>query len=300
MRARAFAAGRRNSGFTYVALIVLVAIIGLVGAAGLKLGALEQRRSAEQELLDIGAAFGDALTSYASATPPGQPRQPRTLAALLRDERFPAPRRHLRNIFVDPISGVREWGLIRAPDQLGILAVYSLSNASALKIGNFDPRFQHFTGSKSVSDWKFAMAGVALPPPREAGGVATPHIAAPPGVRVQSGPQAAPDMPGAPPPMPDERVPTVPDEIEATPPQVPSMPDPNVPPGTVAPPPTSTPIPRQRSSGARSDTPQAMQQFALCDEGRSIIFSNTKHRVHRIHASNMILRFSVLLKKCIV
>ena len=64
----------RQSGFTYLGLIILVAILGLVGAAGLKMGSLLQRQIAEQELLDIGAQFSDALYSYAAATPPGQPQ----------------------------------------------------------------------------------------------------------------------------------------------------------------------------------------------------------------------------------
>ena len=47
----------QQAGFTYLVLIILVAIIGMVGAASLKIGALLQRAAAEEELLDIGAAF---------------------------------------------------------------------------------------------------------------------------------------------------------------------------------------------------------------------------------------------------
>jgi type II secretory pathway pseudopilin PulG len=56
-------------GFTYLSLIVMVAIVGLVTASAIKLGSVLQRSRAEQELLDIGAAFSDALKSYADATP---------------------------------------------------------------------------------------------------------------------------------------------------------------------------------------------------------------------------------------
>jgi type II secretory pathway pseudopilin PulG len=54
--------------------MILVAIIGLVGAATLRVDALMQRAAAEQELLEMGATFSEALRSYADATPPGQPR----------------------------------------------------------------------------------------------------------------------------------------------------------------------------------------------------------------------------------
>ena len=86
----------KQRGFTYLGLIILVAIIGLVGAAGLKASSLLRRAAAEEELLETGAAFSDALASYAAVTPPGQPPQPPTLQELLRDPRSPTVRRHLR------------------------------------------------------------------------------------------------------------------------------------------------------------------------------------------------------------
>ena len=76
---------RRDGGFTYLSLIILVAIIGLVSASALKLGSVLQRSRAERELLDIGAAFSDALQSYANATPAGFPPQPPSLKELLKD-----------------------------------------------------------------------------------------------------------------------------------------------------------------------------------------------------------------------
>jgi len=146
---------RRQRGFTYLGLIILVAILGLVGAAGLKMGSLLQRQAAEQELLDIGAQFSDALYSYAAATPPGQPQQPPSLAALLRDPRTPQLRRHLRKLFVDPITGRAEWGLLYQPGSNGIIGVHSLSQAAPLKVGNFEARFAGFEGRAHFSEWRF-------------------------------------------------------------------------------------------------------------------------------------------------
>ena len=151
-------------GFTYLGLIILVAIIGMVGAASLKLGSLLQRAAAEEELLDIGAAFSDALRSYAAATPPGQPQQPPTLQELLKDPRFPNPRRHLRKIFVDPITGKAEWGVMYLGDKVGVLGVHSLSTARPLKIANFDPRFLNMENKEQLSDWKFTMSSQTMAP----------------------------------------------------------------------------------------------------------------------------------------
>ncbi|ALK96370.1 type II secretion system pseudopilin PulG [Massilia sp. WF1] len=159
---------RREAGFTYVGLIVLVTIIGLVGAATLKADALLRRAAAEQELLEIGAAFSAALTSYAEATPRGQPPQPPSLQELLKDPRFPGTRRHLRKIFVDPITGKAEWGIVwlnkgnaigGGNGGTGIVAVYSLSEAKPLKQANFDARFQNLENREHLSAWKFAATG---------------------------------------------------------------------------------------------------------------------------------------------
>lgn len=156
MRRRAAAGG-----FTYLGMIILLAILGMVGAAGLKMGTLLQRAAAEEELLEIGAQFSDALRSYAAATPQGKPPQPNSLQDLLKDPRFPNPRRHLRKIFVDPVTGKAEWGIVwlGEKEKIGVIGVYSLSDAKPLKVANFDIRFQNMENKEKISDWKFGMAG---------------------------------------------------------------------------------------------------------------------------------------------
>ena len=155
---------RREGGFTYLGLIILVAVIGLVGAATLKIDALLRRAQAEKELLETGAAFSEALRTYAEATPKGQPPQPPSLQELLKDPRFPGVRRHLRKIFVDPMTGKAEWGIVWANpgDRRGVVAVYSLSRAKPLKVANFDARFSGFENKRHISDWKFVATGQAL------------------------------------------------------------------------------------------------------------------------------------------
>lgn len=154
----------RQQGFTYLGLLILVAIIGLVGAAGLKVGSLLQRAAAEEELLEIGAEFSRALKSYADATPRGHPTFPATLNELLRDPRVPGVRRHLRKIHVDPITGKAEWGLVTMGENAGVLGVYSLSDAKPLKVSNFDARFTGFENKKKISEWKFMLPGQTLLP----------------------------------------------------------------------------------------------------------------------------------------
>jgi type II secretory pathway pseudopilin PulG len=198
---------RREAGFTYVGLIVLVTIIGLVGAATLKADALLRRAAAEQELLEIGAAFSAALTSYAEATPRGQPPRPPSLEELLKDPRFPGTRRHLRKIFVDPVTGKAEWGIVWLNKGggidgkgSGVVAVYSLSQSKPLKQANFDARFQNLEGREHISDWKFAATGqgVAQGQPGQAG--QPPGQPGQPGLFGQPGQPAAGQPPAGQPP----------------------------------------------------------------------------------------------------
>ncbi|MET0983095.1 MAG: type II secretion system protein [Telluria sp.] len=189
----------REAGFTYVGLVVFVAILGMVGAATLKVDGLLRRAQAEQELLEIGAAFSEALRSYAAATPQGFPPVPPTLQDLLKDPRFPGTRRHLRKIFVDPITGSTEWGVQYQGDKVGVLAVYSLSQAQPLKLANFDARFQNFENKERLSEWKFT-----------AGAAVTPAAAAP--MEITPPPPAPPETPALPPAAP----------ADAPPPEAPS------------------------------------------------------------------------------
>lgn len=149
----------RQAGFTYLGLVILVTVIGMVGALTLKADALLRRAAAEEELLEIGAMFSNALQSYASVTPRGQSAQPSSLQDLLLDPRLPEPRRHLRKIFVDPLTGKAEWGIIYASDNRGVIAVYSLSQAKPLKASNFDSRFSGFDNKERISDWVFTTGG---------------------------------------------------------------------------------------------------------------------------------------------
>ncbi len=213
---------RGEGGFTYVGLVVFVAILGMVGAATLKVDGLMRRAAAEQELLETGAAFSAALRSYAAATPRGFPTLPPTLQDLLKDPRFPGTRRHLRKIFVDPITGTTEWGVQYQGDKVGVLAVYSLSQARPLKLANFDARFRNFENKEHLSEWKFAAAGPeAVVTPASA--PAQPGLPAPTPAMPPHSPEIPPALPAQPPaqpeaqPEPEEEEPA-PEEEAAPPP----------------------------------------------------------------------------------
>jgi type II secretory pathway pseudopilin PulG len=78
---------------------------------------------------------------------------PASLEALLKDERFPGIRRHLRKVFVDPMTGKAEWGLVQVSGR--IVGIHSLSTAVPIKQAGFEGDEQAFTGAQSYAEWIF-------------------------------------------------------------------------------------------------------------------------------------------------
>lgn len=151
----------RQSGFSYVALLIMVAIIGAASAAALSAGSAMQRRSAEDELLFIGTQFQDAFKTYYEMTPPGGQPHPERLEDLLLDRRSGTPRRHLRKIFADPLTGHSEWGIIKGAGS-GIAGVYSLSTEHPVRVAGFELRFAQFENKQHYSEWLFAYTPPAV------------------------------------------------------------------------------------------------------------------------------------------
>ena len=209
-----------------------MAIIGLVSASTLKLGSVLQRSRAERELLDIGAAFSDALQSYANATPAGFPPQPPSLKELLKDPRFPTVRRHLRKVFVDPMTGKAEWGITYLGDKVGVLAVYSLSDAKPVKIGNFPSRFQGLAGKQKISEWRFAASGGTLPVPGQNQQPGAVEVK--PGTPLPGSPATPTPVAPAPPPPPESEPQPEPEPLPGPAEERPAMESPPEPPAEPA------------------------------------------------------------------
>ncbi|MEF8697744.1 MAG: type II secretion system protein [Candidatus Accumulibacter sp. UW20] len=157
----AAATRRRLAGFTYLGLLILVAILALVASATLTLGSIVQRREAEERLLEVGDAYRQAIASYVHSSPAGNRRYPASLADLLKDPRHPGVRRHLRQLYPDPISGKNEWGLVQAPGG-GIMGVHSLSLARPIRISGFAIENQSFEDKEHYAQWVFLVLPSAV------------------------------------------------------------------------------------------------------------------------------------------
>lgn len=139
-------------GFTYVGLLLLVGILSATLAATVTAGALMQRSAAEEEFLFVAKQFRNAFKSYYESTPRGANPYPRQLSDLLLDPRTSVSRRHLRQIFIDPLTGTADWGTVSAPGG-GVMGVYSLSQAAPIKVRGFDLEFEHWGNKSRHSEW---------------------------------------------------------------------------------------------------------------------------------------------------
>ena len=117
------ASGQPARGYTYIVVLVMLAVLSLAAALTLEVAETSARRSAEAELIGIGKEFERAFASYYRQSPAGARRFPDRLEDLVRDPRLPGVRRHLRRVYVDPLTG-KEWKTVPAPGG-GIMAVYS-------------------------------------------------------------------------------------------------------------------------------------------------------------------------------
>jgi type II secretory pathway pseudopilin PulG len=146
---------RYQRGLTYITLLLIIALQGAVLAAAGSVWHTAQKRERERELLFIGDQFRRAIGAYALSGSGTQGQLPKTLDDLLLDPRNPGIKRHLRKIYVDPVTWTKEWALVRTPDGNAIIGVHSLSEEAPLQTANFQPADQAFEGALKYSDWKF-------------------------------------------------------------------------------------------------------------------------------------------------
>lgn len=150
----------RQRGFTYLAVLFAVAILGAVLGASAVVWHAQAQRDKEQELLFIGHAYRQAITQYYEKTPGTAKQFPKKLEDLLEDKRQVRLTRYLRKLYLDPMTASKEWGLVTGPGE-SIVGVYSRSSRAPIKTGKFDEVDKDFNGASSFMDWKFVYTNPA-------------------------------------------------------------------------------------------------------------------------------------------
>lgn len=164
--------GVGERGFTYLWLLMLIAILGWSFALVGTLASTAARREQERRLIATGHEFRNAIGRYYESAAGGVNEYPASLEDLLRDDRFPGLHRHLRRIFVDPITDHPEWVLVRVNGR--IVGIHTTSTRAAIKQANFDADDRAFEGQESLDEWIFTYPPDLLLRDQKAGVEAAP------------------------------------------------------------------------------------------------------------------------------
>jgi type II secretory pathway pseudopilin PulG len=142
---------RGERGFTYLGLLALLVLIGLLLAAAGEVAATAAQREREAQLLWIGHEYRSAIGRYWSQ----RRKYPETLQELLgAAPDAPVQVRFLRRLYPDPMTNAVDWVLVPAPNG-GIMGIASSSKRAPLKTGHFDEADPGFADASAYSDWQF-------------------------------------------------------------------------------------------------------------------------------------------------
>lgn len=142
------------AGFAYLWTLMLIGFMGVGLTIGSHLYQTSVQREKETQLLFIGRQFRLAIERYKSSGPENAKDQyPATLDNLLKDPRYPNTVRHLRKLYIDPMTGKNEWGTLVLQGR--IVGVHSLSEQKPIKQDNFEASDASFRNKNKYAEWVF-------------------------------------------------------------------------------------------------------------------------------------------------
>ena len=156
MRAGSHRARAHTYGYTFVAVLVLLALCSLGLAVAGPVWSDQVKREREQELLRVGNLFAQAISNYREAFPGSLKQYPPSLEALLLDSRYVGTVRHLRAVYDDPVNPGQPWGLLLDGDNR-VKGVFSQSTASPVAQGQLKLPGLVLAPAAHYADWKFTV-----------------------------------------------------------------------------------------------------------------------------------------------
>ena len=169
---------QRPAGFTYLAVLLLLALWSALVAGWAQRSQQAAQREQELELLFRGGQIAGAIAAWRAATPapttpptaepddtsppvPPAPAGPPDLQSLLDDRRGAVPRHHLRQLYADPFTGRPDWVLITNAQQQ-VLGVRSRVAKPRLLLGHAPGGDPAAATGPLLSDWIFRAAPVGV------------------------------------------------------------------------------------------------------------------------------------------
>lgn len=141
-----------QSGFGYLMVLFAISALGLLAASAGQVWRTTAQRAREGELLFVGQQFRQALDSYHALAVGGAQQYPASLQELLEDRRAQVTRRHLRKLYVDPMTGQTDWVLVTAGER--IVGLHSRSTKPSLR-RSFEGPDAAFNGTERYEQWVF-------------------------------------------------------------------------------------------------------------------------------------------------
>lgn len=145
---------RQEQGFSYVIVMFLVAILSFIAVRAQENILTSERRFKEAELLMVGQAYRDAIRDYCVNSPGSDKKYPMELKDLLEDKRDSALRRSLRRLYRDPMTGSKDWGLVKTENG-ELIGVHSLSLLRPIKRDGFPAELAGFSNAATYQNWRF-------------------------------------------------------------------------------------------------------------------------------------------------
>jgi type II secretory pathway pseudopilin PulG len=147
---------RSSEGFTYIAALFMVVIVGIMlGAVGQSMSVI-MKREKEKELIFRGLQYRDAIERWSKKGVPLKDLKDLVEPAVSSNVDR-SKDRLLRKLYKDPMTEEGKWKTLpNPPDPIqGIYGVASTSNEEPFKQGNFPEIIKGFEGKKKYSEWEF-------------------------------------------------------------------------------------------------------------------------------------------------
>ena len=142
----------RQRGFGYLLALFAISALGLMAAGAGRVWYTTAQREREVELLFVGQQYRQALASYYANKVGGVQQYPQRLEDLLNDRRSQVTLRHLRRIYVDPMTGKADWVLVTTGER--IVGLHSRSEQISFK-RHFEDADAVFDGTERYAQWVF-------------------------------------------------------------------------------------------------------------------------------------------------
>lgn len=143
----------KQTGLAYLGVLFLVFLMSIGIGKTMEVYSTAQQRLREDELLHVGHAYRMAVKSYYDGSPTFK-QYPNSLDELLADKRFPVTKRHLRQLYPDPMTGA-PFDLIRSTEGK-VVGVRSSSKKAPFRSDGFPAEYDHFSQAKTFAGWEFA------------------------------------------------------------------------------------------------------------------------------------------------